>query len=200
LAKIAGDTGRGIDAVAVKEFKEILDRGRMRTEWRCDKFWDRQNRLYRELRAGASVLAIARKYPGSLYATIRVPHNLLLNEGINLLWTLGCGGSGTPWNNANAYIGVGDSSTAAAATQTGLQATTNKLYKAMDSGYPIYGSSQYSTWRSTFGTGDANWAWNEYTVCNSNSDSGVNLNRLVQSLGTKTSSFSWVLSLQITLA
>jgi hypothetical protein len=40
------------------------------------------------------------------------------------------------YTNANARLGVGDSSAVFAATQTDLQAVTNKLRKAMDASYP----------------------------------------------------------------
>lgn len=65
--------------------------------------------------------------------------NLPLNEGIGELWDIVCGlGAPTTFANANAYIGVGDSSSAAAATQTALQASTNKAYKAMETSYPFW--------------------------------------------------------------
>lgn len=62
--------------------------------------------------------------------------NLLLNEGIQLLLDLLIGAGGTAYNNANSYIGAGDTNTAESAAQTGLQAPTNKLYKAMEATYP----------------------------------------------------------------
>jgi len=126
--------------------------------------------------------------------------NLTLNEGINELYTILCSAGGTKFDNTNARIGVGDSSTAADATQTGLQATTNKLYKAMDSGWPTFGSAQKATWRSTFASGDANFTWNEITVANGNSDAAKNLNRKVQSMGPKTSDYTWIASLEHSLA
>ena len=124
--------------------------------------------------------------------------NLLLNEGITTLQQF-ITGTGTPtaFSNANGYLGVGDSSTAASATQTGLQASTNKLYKAMDTSYPAI-SNQTTTWQSTFQNADANWAWNEFTVANGSSDSSVNLNRKVSAQGSKTSSQVWTLQLAIT--
>lgn len=126
--------------------------------------------------------------------------NLLLNEGIAELLDLGCGlGAPTSFANANAYLGVGDSSTAASASQTGLQASTNKLYKAMESGYPSR-ASQTVTWRSVFGSSDANFGWNEFTVANGNSDSAKNLNRKVDAQGTKASGQTWTLDLAITLS
>ena len=130
---------------------------------------------------------------------VKIKKNLLLNEGINQLWTILCSSGGTKFDNSNAYLGVGDSSTAAAASQTGLQASTNKLYKAMDSGFPTYGTLQKATFQSTFGESEANFAWNEFTVANGNSDSATNLNRKVESAGTK-SGGTWELTLEIELA
>ena len=122
--------------------------------------------------------------------------NLLLNEGITRLANLLIGGGGTAFNNANAYIGVGDSSTAASASQTGLQAATNKLYKAMEATYPQL-ASQTITWRAVFGSTDANFAWNEFTVANGNSDASENLNRKVSAQGTKSSGQTWTLDLTV---
>jgi hypothetical protein len=149
---------------------------------------------------GASIAEISAAFPRSLRSRLWFTHNLLLNEGINALWTLVCGTGETKFDNTNAYIGVGDSSTAASASQTGLQAASNKSYKAMDATYPTYGSSQKATWRSTFGASDANFDWNEITVANGNSDSAKNLNRKVQAMGTKTVSVSRVVTLEITLS
>jgi hypothetical protein len=127
-----------------------------------------------------------------------VPGNILLNEGIDLAWTLICGGSGTPFNNANSYIGVGDSPIPAGASQTGLQGT-NKAYKAMDAGYPTFGTAQQARWQSTYGGTEANFSWQEITVANGPSDTAINLNRKVQDLGTKASGTTWVAQLTITL-
>lgn len=129
-----------------------------------------------------------------------VDYNLALNEGINLLWSLVCGGAGTAFDNSNAYLGVGDSSAAEAATQTGLQAVTNKLYKGMEAGYPTYGTAQKATWRAVFDGTEANWAWAEFTVANGDSDASVNLNRKVSAQGTKVSGQIWTLQVEITLS
>lgn len=102
---------------------------------------------------------------------------------------------GTTYNkysNANAYIGVGDSTTAFSASHTDLQAATNKLRKAMDATYPTR-SSNALTFRSTFASGDANFAWEERAIFNASS-SGQMLSRKVVSLGTKTSAASWELT------
>lgn len=126
--------------------------------------------------------------------------NLLLNEGIAELWDLViASGSPTAFNNANAYIGVGDSSTAASASQTGLQASTNLAYAGMESGYPVR-SNQTVTWRAVFGSSVANFAWQEFTVANGNSNSADNLNRVVSNQGTKASGQTWTVDVSITLS
>lgn len=102
------------------------------------------------------------------------------------------GASYTRFDNAHAYLGVGDSSTAYAAAQTDLQAATNKLRKAMDIGYPSR-SGNVLTWRATFTTAEANYAWNERGIFNA-SAAGQMLSRKVVSLGTKTSANSWQLT------
>lgn len=110
----------------------------------------------------------------------------------------------TYFNNGNAYIGAGDSSTAAAATQTDLQASTNKLRKAMDSTYPQHtdgttSGSAVITWRSTFATTDANFNWQEVAIFNGSSG-GRMLNRAAQNIGTKTSAVSRIIVATVTLA
>lgn len=139
--------------------------------------------------------------------------NLLMFGGASLLieFSLGngtttAGQTLTYLNNAQAALGVGDSTTAAAATQTDLQAATNKLRKAMDATFPSHtdgtasGNASWSL-RSTFATTDANFAWQEWVVANSaTAGTGRILNRKVESLGTKTSSAAWVFTVTLSLA
>ena len=124
--------------------------------------------------------------------------NVMLNEGITALLNLLTGAAETAYSNANAYLGVGESTTAAAASQTGLQGST-KTYKAMASGYPSI-SGQTVTFRSVFGADDANNAWQEFTVVNASTDAGDNLNRKVDNQGTKASGQSWTLDLAMTFS
>lgn len=120
----------------------------------------------------------------------------LVDTGRNHLVQSGIGAAVTPFNNANSYIGVGDSVTAQTAAQTDLQAATNKLRKAMDATYPS-GASNVITFRSTFGTADANFAWQEWGVFNAASG-GTMLNRKVESLGTKTNTQTWQFTVTLT--
>jgi hypothetical protein len=133
------------------------------------------------------------------FNTSEVEGNLLLNEGITELLTLLTGGTATAFSNANAYIGVGDSNTAASASQTGLQASTNKAYVGMEANYPSV-SNQTVTARSVFGSGVGNFSWQEMTFANGNSDSSKNLNRKVSDQGTKVSGQIWTIDLAITIS
>lgn len=103
----------------------------------------------------------------------------------------------TEFSNANAHIGVGDSATAFAATQTDLQAASNKLRKAMEATYPQR-STNVLTFRSLFATGDANFAWAEWGVFNA-AAAGTMFNRKVEALGTKTSAQSWQITVTLTV-
>ena len=133
------------------------------------------------------------------YEVIEMEHNCLLNSGIDKIWDLVTGvvsGAGHIYDNAAAQIGVGDSTDAEDPTETDLQAATNKTYKAMEGGYPT-STTQKATFKSSFGTGDANYAWEEWVV--KQATSAVCLNRKVESLGTK-STGTWTLEVDITLS
>ncbi len=147
------------------------------------------------------------------YDEIEREFNLLMYGGASVQWqtligngTSTAGQALTFFNNTNAAIGVGDSTTAAAATQTDMQAATNKLRKAMDASYPSHTDGTSSgaasaAFRSTFGTSDANWAWQEWGIFNSaTAGTGRMLNRKVESLGTKTSAASWQFTATLSLA
>ena len=96
------------------------------------------------------------------------------------------------------FLGVGDTTTAFAATQTDLQAPTNKLRKAMDGGYPTRNSGTL-TFRSTFSTAEANYAWNEWGIFDAGA-AGTMYGRKQEALGTKTNAQTWQLTATITVA
>lgn len=107
------------------------------------------------------------------------------------------GAAATAFNNANAYIGVGNGTTAFSAAHTDLQGAS-KTRKAMDATYPTEASGVL-TFRSTFATGDANYAWEEWGIFNA-STAATMLSRKVESLGTKSSSESKQVTATITLS
>ena len=106
-------------------------------------------------------------------------------------------GTPTPFDNTNAYLGVGDGTTAFNATQTDLQAGTNKLRDAMEATYPQR-ATNVLTFRSLFSTAQANFDWEEWGVFNA-STAGTMLCRKVENLGTKTGAQSWQLTVDITV-
>lgn len=123
--------------------------------------------------------------------------NLLVNVGIQNMLDALIGTAITAFSNANARIGVGDSATAAAASQTDLQAATNKLRKAMDATFPSR-AAQTMTWKSSFTSGEANWVWNEWAIFSGVTPNVGMLNRKVESLGTKTTG-TWTLQADVTI-
>lgn len=195
------DHAKGVDIPTVLRgvsFAEFLSH---KTKFWVDK-WEFDPEVREEaesfLKNGGSVAAAKERFGGYIRRDF-IDGNLLLNEGINAIWTLVAGGSETAYNNANTEIGVGDSTTAEAATQTDLQASTNKLFKAMDASFPTYGTSQKITFRATFGSSEANYAWQEFSVRNGNT-ANKNLNRKVSNQGTKTSGQTWQVTVEITLS
>jgi hypothetical protein len=129
--------------------------------------------------------------------------NLLLNAGITRLLNLLIGTASTQaYDATHSRIGVGDSSTAAAATDTSLVAATNKFFHLVDSVPTV--SAQTVTFVATFGSSDANYAWQEWCIDQgtASNTTGVApaLNRKVQSMGTKASGATWVFTVSITIA
>jgi len=132
-----------------------------------------------------------------------VEGNLALEAGLRAMCDLFAGlASPNPWNNANARLFVGNSNTAPVASQTNLQGVST-LEKAMDVGYPSR-TNQTLYWKSTFASGEANFAWEEGGVKNGagapNGTTVILFNRRVLSLGTKLVGAVWTLTLDITFS
>jgi hypothetical protein len=101
------------------------------------------------------------------------------------------------YDASNAHLGVGDSNTAFNASQTNLQAVTNKHREPVDGAPGV--STNVITLVATFESADANFAWEEWGVFNHVS-AGTMLTRKVESLGTKTSAAEWELTVALTVA
>jgi hypothetical protein len=163
-------------------------------QWKCRYRLEKRAGDINDCRSPEERLAFLETF--GPYAVIEGEDNCLLNSGIDEMWDLIIGDSANHFNNSSAQIGVGDSSTAAAPTQTDLQAATNKTYKGMETGYPT-STSQKATFKASFGASEANYTWNEWVV--KQSTSAKCLNRKVDALGTK-SSGTWTLEVSITLS
>lgn len=122
--------------------------------------------------------------------------NIILDTGAEEMLKLITGTGGTQYSNANAYIYVGDSSTAEQASQSGVLASTNKAGAKMDSGYPTVEGRQ-AVFRASFGDSQANFAWREISITNGSGASSIAMNRKVASLGTKVTG-TW--SVQVTVS
>ena len=132
--------------------------------------------------------------------------NALLYNGINLLLDLLIGAGGQVYSNANAYMRVGNGTTAVvASSQIDLQGAS-KAEVVMDASYPSI-TDNAITFRSTFDGSTGNFAWEEVGVQNGATPGGgltVDgtvrlLNRKVQAFGTKSAGASWTISLTITV-
>ena len=171
-----------------------------RAAWTVEKYW-----------GGAADVRAGRIEP---YDVIEREGNLLLYGGADLMW-LGLRGDLTTtlhFDNGLAGIAVGDDATAAAATQTDLQASsasTNREVVGMEATYPLHttgtGSTavQDMTFRSVFSTTLGNFVWNEWGIKNTTSSTagaGRLLNRKVESLGTKTAAATWTFTVKLSLA
>ena len=123
----------------------------------------------------------------------------ITNAGAILAAAAVAGATYTPFNNANAALGVGDSTTAFAATQTDLQASTNKYRQACDAGFPTI-ASNVLTYQMTVATANANFNWQEVALFNSPTlGSGAMFNRFLSAIGTKPNTQTWQLTVTLTL-
>lgn len=141
------------------------------------------------------------------FAIVEAENNVLLNGGITVLLNLlTTTGTPTAYSAANARLGVGDgngSVPTAAATDTGLAASTNRWYNIVDATYPSV-AAQTATFKATVATTNANYAWNEWCIDNGGASSatpgGTALNHKGVSLGTKTSAASWAFTATVTIS
>lgn len=159
----------------------VSEHSQWRVEWKVEKW-----------------LESARKLAG--FAPDEVvfdTQNIILDTGAEEMLKLITGRGGTQFSEANAYIFVGDNTTAEAANQTGVLASSNRAASKMDSGYPTV-SGRVITFRASFGEGDANFEWNEIAIANGASSSSVSMNRKVASLGTKTTGI-WSVEVKVSL-
>lgn len=135
--------------------------------------------------------------------------NGLTTAGLGRISSLIIAAGGQAPTNTSARLGTGNSTTAFAVGQTDLQAaagSANRWFQIMDATYPQQASGVL-TFRSTFASADGNYAWQEWcvdvgtpTVTSGNTVAALMLNRKVESLGTKASGASWVLTTTITLS
>lgn len=185
------ERAKGEDIGGARQTGHVHDAGGHRTIWGVARYASEEDR-----KAGRrySLKEALRLFGAPQFTAVK--GNLLLNEGINQLWTILCSSGGTKYDNANAQLGVGTGTGAAQATDSAL---TNGVWKGMMTSFPTYGTSQQAVWKSEFLSAEANQAWEEFSVRNGAS-ADLMLNRKVESQGTKSSGQVWELTLTITLS
>lgn len=162
-------------------------------------------RIGREPGAGDFAEADLRPYDESL-----VPGNLVTTAGLGRITALIIGAGGQAASNTAARIGVGNGTTAAAVGDTDLAAgagTGNRYFRPMDAGFPTQ-TAGAMTFQSTFGTGDGNFAWNEFGIDVGAPPvaAGSTVNPLLLNhkssiaQGTKSAGQSWVATATITIS
>lgn len=135
--------------------------------------------------------------------------NLLTTAGLTRLMSLLVAGGGQALTNTSTRLGVGDGSGTAAVGDTDLSASagaTHRQFYVMDATFPSVAAGVLTA-KSTFATGDANFAWNEWgldvgapTVANGTTVAALLFNHKTSAaLGTKTTG-SWSLTVTVTIS
>lgn len=136
--------------------------------------------------------------------------NLLTTAGLTRLVSLLLGAGGQALTNTSARIGVGDGVGTAALGDSDVSAasgSTHRWYQIMDATYPS-AAGAVATFKSTFGTADGNFAWNEWAidVGTPTVSSGATVNATLfnhktsAALGTKTAGSSWAFTVTVTFS
>jgi len=157
------------------------------------------------------------------HGVVEVPGNLLTTAGLQRITNLIIGSGAAAFTSTQSVIGVGDrggtASNTAAITDTDLTAaasTSNRYLQATDSAPTAVNG--VLTAISTFATGNANFAWNEWcwvistgtitpggvaidsTHPGSTGNQILNHKTPASSLGTKASGATWVFTTTVTLS
>lgn len=217
-ATIQHDGAQALEAHRLTSVLGDSESARWRAHARVDKYDADQVRqcradlgLHREP-TGPELLAWA---PANDF--VEADGNLLTRLGLARLGNLFIGATGAASQALNAShcrIGVGDTATAAATTDTDLGAasgSTHRQYKLVDSITQGTGaSSGVTTIVATFATSQANFPWAEWgidggtgdgtTVTSETASTPGLCNHKITSLGTKTSSATWVFTCTITVS
>ena len=131
---------------------------------------------------------------------VAVNKNHILDDGAAELWTLFAAlAGGTAFSSSNASIGIGDDSTPVADDQTGLIATVNVYYKAIDGAPTLDQNGRRINYVATVPDGQAEFEWEEFVLANSADGSDIQLNRIAQSQGEKLEGQVRAITLRMTI-
>lgn len=207
---MAEDFVSATDRLNVGVLAAMRDGARGTTHWRIDRF-DADQTDWTAGRAGqAPRLEDFERLAVRPYETSEVGGNLITTAGLGRLTSLLIAGGGQAITNTSARIGAGDGAGTAAVGDTDLSASagsTHRWFQIMDATYPQQ-SGGVLTLRSTFGTSDGNFAWNEFgidvgtpTVSSGNTVAALLFNHKTSiSQGTKASGQTWTVTATVTFA
>jgi hypothetical protein len=189
----------------------VIDLGRGTTHWRVERWDEHQTGWACAMLNRSRIEAVDFRALGVRpYETTELVGNLITNAGWTRLMNLLTAQGGTQALTSTAVrIGVGNSNTAEAYTDTDLGAaagSTNRFFQ------PVSGSGSLGTrtlaFSATFGTADGNFAWNEFglDVGTPTVTSGTTVNALLFNhkagiaQGTKASGQTWTATATLTFS
>lgn len=214
---VGTDLARGHDRLGIAAGAPIADRAFGTTVWTVER-WDAEQVAYARRKLALPRTGPAARVDGddfhrlgvASYHTTEVAGNLITNAGWTRLMNLLTAQGGTQALTSTAVrIGVGDSNTAEAYTDTDLGAAAGSTHRYFQ---PVSGSGTLGTrtlaFSASFGTSDGNFAWAEFglDVGTPTVSGGTTVNALLWnhkagiSQGTKASGQTWTATATITFS
>lgn len=202
---MTGDHGRAADRLSVAVAAPLADSGHGFTVWTVDRWDQAQTRWARRMLHRAPIAEDFRRLGVAPYLSTEVRGNLITNAGWTRLMNLLTNqGSTQALDATHARIGVGNSNTAEAYTDTDLAAaagSANRWFQLV-SGAGTLGTRTLS-FSATFGTADGNFAWNEFGLdfgtASGNTVTAPLFNRKASiAQGTKASGQTWTATATLT--
>lgn len=201
------ESGHGLDRIGVGVVAPIHDSGRATTDWLFER-WDEDQTLWAIRRSGvaAPVGEDFHRLKIKPYSVTEHHGNLIVNAGWTRILNLATASGGQALTATSGRIGAGNSSAAAADTQTDLQAaagSANRWFQILSTGPTV--STDQLIMSAAFGTADGNFTWAEFgidigtpTVTSGNTVNATLLNRAVSAQGTKASGQTWTATATVT--
>lgn len=152
------------------------------------------------------------------YAVLEVEGNLITTAGLGFVTAALIGGTFDPINATRAFCGVGATATAATVADAALGSNGASAYYQAFDGAPTRVTTTVTNDAiqgvSTFASGNANFAWNEWcwastttgaitpgaTLASITSGTETMWNHKIASMGTKASGASWVFTTKVTFS
>lgn len=200
------DKGHAADSIGVAVTAPLHDSGFGTTHWRVDR-WDAEQTRWAQLRLRRLRIEAVdfRKLGVHPYEVSELDGNLITNAGWTRLMNLLTNqGATQAYDATHARIGVGNSNTAEAYTDTDLGAaagSANRWFQLV-SGAGTLGTRTLA-WSASFGTADGNFAWNEFGIdagtASANTVTAPLLNHKAGiAQGTKASGQTWTATATLT--